>query len=86
MGTAKLMTPLFYDGNYNAEGKRMRVVLERMVSNGTESYRLWRSDGKPELEYGSSRNQKAIPGVQPFCPLFVAELLQATLFFRRCSR
>ena len=34
MGTAKLMTPLFYDGNYNVEKKRMRAVLEREVSNG----------------------------------------------------
>lgn len=49
MGTAKLMTPLFYDGNYNVEKKRMRAVLEREVSNGTVSYRLWRSDGKPDL-------------------------------------
>lgn len=32
MGTAKLMTPLFYDGNYNVEKKRMRAVLEREVS------------------------------------------------------
>lgn len=31
MGTAKLMTPLFYDGNYNVEKKRMRAVLEREV-------------------------------------------------------
>ena len=51
MGTAKLMTPLFYDGNYNVEKKRMRAVLEREVSNGAVSYRLWRSDGKPDLEY-----------------------------------
>ena len=49
MGTAKLMTPLFYDGNYNVEKKRMRAVLEREVSNGAVSYRLWRSDGKPDL-------------------------------------
>ena len=38
MGTAKLMTPLFYDGNYNVEKKRMRAVLEREVSNGAVSY------------------------------------------------
>lgn len=31
MGTAKLMTPLFYDGNYNVEKKRMRAVLERVA-------------------------------------------------------
>ena len=51
MGTAKLMTPLFYDGNYNVEKKRMRAVLEREVSNGAVSYRLWRSDG-PALGVG----------------------------------
>ena len=27
MGTAKLMTPLFYDGNYNVEKKRMITCL-----------------------------------------------------------
>ena len=43
MGTAKLMTPLFYDGNYNVEKKRMRAVLEREVSNGAVSYRLWQA-------------------------------------------
>lgn len=31
MGTAKLMTPLFYDGNYNVEKKRMRAVLRRSI-------------------------------------------------------
>lgn len=49
MGTAKLMTPLFYDGNYNVEKKRMRAVLEREVSNGAVSYRLWRSDASQIL-------------------------------------
>lgn len=64
MGTAKLMTPLFYDGNYNAEGKRMRAVLEREVSNGVESYRLWRSDGKPDLEYPRAANDAYILHVE----------------------
>ena len=60
MGTAKLMKPLFNDnGNYNEEGKMMRAVLEREVSNGAESYRLWRSDGKPELEYPRAANDAA---------------------------
>lgn len=27
MGTAKLMTPLFYDGNYNVEKKRMLSLI-----------------------------------------------------------
>ena len=60
MGTAKLMTPLFYDGNYNVEKKRMRAVLEREVSNGAVSYRLWRSDGKPDLACPSAANEADI--------------------------
>ena len=49
MGTAKLMTTIIsMNGNYNVEKKRMRAVLEREVSNGAVSYRLWRSDGKPD--------------------------------------
>ena len=51
MGNASLMTPLFYRDNYNADGKKMRALLLREVSNGTESYRLWRRDGKPDREY-----------------------------------
>ena len=64
MGTAKLMTPLFYDGNYNVEKKRMRAVLEREVSNGAVSYRLWRSDGKPDLEYPRAANDSYILHVE----------------------
>lgn len=64
MGTAKLMTPLFYDGNYNVEKKRMRAVLEREVSNGAVSYRLWRSDGKPDLEYPRAANDAYILHVE----------------------
>ena len=29
MESSKLMTPLFYDGNFNREGRRMRAVLEK---------------------------------------------------------
>lgn len=64
MGTAKLMTLLFYDGNYNVEKKRMRAVLEREVSNGAVSYRLWRSDGKPDLEYPRAANDAYILHVE----------------------
>lgn len=46
MSNAKLMTPLFYQGNFNAGGKKMRAILVREVSNGTDTYRLWRRDGK----------------------------------------
>ena len=49
MSNAKLMTPLFYQGNFNAGGKKMRAILVREVSNGTDTYRLWRHDGKPTI-------------------------------------
>ena len=51
MSNAKLMTPLFYQGNFNADGKKMRAILVREVSNGTDTYRLWRQDGKPDRQY-----------------------------------
>ena len=51
MSNAKLMTPLFYQGNFNAGGKKMRAILVREVSNGTDTYRLWRRDGKPDRQY-----------------------------------
>lgn len=53
-----------YDGNYNVEKKRMRAVLEREVSNGAVSYRLWRSDGKPDLEYPRAANDAYILHVE----------------------
>ena len=51
MGNTKLMTPLFYRDNFNANGKKMRAVFVREVSNGTETYRLWRRNGKPDQRY-----------------------------------
>ena len=51
MGNASLMTPLFYQDSFNADGKKMRALFLREVSNGTETYRLWRRDGKPDREY-----------------------------------
>ena len=60
MGNSKLMTPLFYHGNFNRESRRMRAVLEREVSNGTQTYRLWRSSGKPDLDYPRAENDKYI--------------------------
>ena len=38
MEHSKLMTPLFYDGNFNREGRRMRAVLEKEISDGTQTY------------------------------------------------
>ena len=47
MSNAKLMTPLFYQDNFNSVGKKMRAMLVREVTNGTDTYRLWRRGGAP---------------------------------------
>ena len=60
MENSKLMTPLFYDRSFNREGHKMRAVLLREISNGTQSYRLWRSAGKPDLEHPRAENDKYI--------------------------
>ena len=54
METSKLMTPLFYKSNFNREGRRMRAVLEKEISEGTQTYRLWRAAGKPDRDYSRS--------------------------------
>lgn len=51
MANAKLMTPLFYQDNFNVAGKKMRALMIREVTNGTDTYRLWRRDGKPDRQY-----------------------------------
>lgn len=53
---AKLMTPIFYNGMFNQDGRRMRAVFEQEVSNGTDTYRLWRGTGKPDQEYPRAQN------------------------------
>ena len=58
METGKLMTLLFYEGNFNHEGHRMRVVLEKEISDGTQTYRLWRSAGKPNQKHPHADNDK----------------------------
>ena len=60
MENSKLMTPLFYDGMFNREGRRMRAVLEKEISDGTQTYRLWRAAGKPDLDYPRAENDKYI--------------------------
>ena len=52
MENAKLMKTLFYNGRFNADGKRMRAVIDREVSNGQDRYRLWRKCGGPDHEIG----------------------------------
>ena len=60
MGNSKLMIPLFYHSNFNREGRRMRAVLEREISDGTQTYRLWRSAGKSVVKYPRAENDKYI--------------------------
>ena len=64
MGNSKLMVPLFYDGNFNREGRRMQAVLEKEISDGKKTYRLWRSAGKPDLDYPRAENDKYLLHVE----------------------
>ncbi|MEY8420603.1 hypothetical protein AALA83_15175 [Oscillospiraceae bacterium 44-5] len=64
MENSKLMTTLFYNGNFNREGRRMRVVLEKEISDGMRTYRLWRSAGKPDVEYPRAENDKYVLRVE----------------------
>lgn len=56
METSKLMTPLFCNGMFNADGKRKRAVFVGEVSNGADAYRLWRSCGVPNRDYPRAEN------------------------------
>lgn len=60
MENSKLMTPLFYGGMFNRNGRRMRTILEKEISDGTQTYRLWRNAGEPDLEYPRAENDKYI--------------------------
>ena len=64
MGTSRLMKPLFCGGMFNREGRRMRAVFVRSVSNGTQTYRLWRTAGKPGVEYNRAENDKYLLHVE----------------------
>lgn len=64
MKSSKLMLPLFYDGMFNREGRRMRAVLEKEISDGTQTYRLWRAAGKPDLGHPRAENDKYILHVE----------------------
>lgn len=51
---AKLMKPLFVNGMYNREGKRIRANYLKTVGE----YPLWIKDGKPNKDYGKNENDK----------------------------
>ena len=56
METTKLMPTLFYNGNYNREGHKMCSVFVKEISDGTDTFRLWRSAGNKEVEYPKDEN------------------------------
>lgn len=60
MENSKLMIPLFCEGMFNRSGRRIRAVFEKEISDGTQTYRLWRSAGKPDLEHPRTENDKYI--------------------------
>ena len=64
MSDVKLMKPLFYCGNFNAGGKRMKAVLVKEVSDGANAYRLWRSSGVPDRDYPRAENDTHILHVE----------------------
>lgn len=60
MDKCKLMIPLFCGNLFNREGRKMRAVFEREISNGAERYRIWRRAGKATAEYPRAENDKYI--------------------------
>jgi hypothetical protein len=51
---SKLMKPLFINGMYNREGKRIRANYLKTVGE----YPLWINDGKPDKDYTKNENDK----------------------------
>ena len=53
---SKLMKPLFINGMYNRDGKRIRANYLKTISHNNTEYILWINDGKPDKDY--SKNEK----------------------------
>lgn len=51
MADVKRMKPLFYEGKFNREERKMLVVYTREVTNDKDRYRLWVRSGKPDNPY-----------------------------------
>ncbi len=51
---SKLMKPLFVNGMYNREGKRIRANYLKTIGE----YSLWINDGKPDKDYTRNENDK----------------------------
>lgn len=55
---AKLIMPLFYGVNFNRDGKRMRAIFDREVSNGEVTYKIWHKVGQYDHYYPCADNDK----------------------------
>jgi len=64
MEKSKLMAPLFYGNSFNREGHKMRAVFLRELSNGTTTYRLWRSARKSNATCPRAENDTYILHVE----------------------
>lgn len=64
MEHSKLMIPLFYGHSFNREGRKMRAVFEREISDGAQTYRLWRGTGTPDVDYPRAENDKYLLHVE----------------------
>lgn len=54
-----LLTPLFIDGNFNCDGKRMRFMFYKTVSSVNATYNLYISASKiPDKDYPQAGNDK----------------------------
>lgn len=60
MEKSKLKCPLFYGNFFNRDGRKIRAVFVREVSDGTNTYQLWHRAGKPKLKYNCAENDKYI--------------------------
>ncbi len=55
---SKLMKPLFINGMYNKEGKRIRANYLKTITDNNTEYSLWINDGKPDKDYASNEKDK----------------------------
>lgn len=52
------MKPLFINGMYNREGKRIRANYLKTISDNNIQYPLWINDGKPDKDYTKNEKDK----------------------------
>ena len=57
---AQLIKPLFYNGNFNRQGRKMRAVFLKEVSDGENIYPLYIGTGQPDREYPRDEKDKYI--------------------------